>query len=283
MRLEARSMPLPTAAFPEPDVRLLRGAVYRMLDGSRPLELDLWLPAAAARPAPVLVFVHGGGWRFGLRDDPGPRFRDWQPGPFARLVRAGFAVACPDYRLSGEVTHPGQAEDLAAALSWLAGRAGELGVDSGRTVVWGESAGGHLAALTALTQPVAGCVTWYAPTDLTRFAEDHGGRFDPEDPATFEARLLGGPPARLPGQARAASPALQVEAGAPPFLILHGTADTAVPVAQSDRLAAALRDCGTETTQRYVEGAGHLWSGVSDAVVESVFDETLAFALGRVG
>ncbi|MCZ9343065.1 alpha/beta hydrolase, partial [Streptomyces sp. TRM76130] len=107
----------------------------------------------ATGPVPVVVFVHGGAWRTGLRDDLGPRFRDWAPGPFARLARAGFAVVCPDYRLSGEAPHPAQQDDLAALLAWLRARAADLGVDAARTVLWGESAGGHLAALTALTQP----------------------------------------------------------------------------------------------------------------------------------
>ncbi|MFE1199309.1 alpha/beta hydrolase fold domain-containing protein [Streptomyces olivaceoviridis] len=96
----------------------MRGAVYAVPDGSRLLTVDLWLPEEAAPPVPVVVFVHGGAWRTGLRDDLGPRFRSWQPGPFARLARAGFAVACPDYRLSGEVPYPAQTDDLTASLAW---------------------------------------------------------------------------------------------------------------------------------------------------------------------
>ncbi|MEV5749146.1 cupin domain-containing protein [Actinoallomurus sp. NPDC052308] len=106
-------------------------------EGSRPLELDLWLPREASGPVPVVVFVHGGAWRTGLREDLGPRFRAWSPGPFARLVRAGFAVACPDYRLSGEAVHPAQLDDLTGALAGLRLRAAELGLDADRTVLWG--------------------------------------------------------------------------------------------------------------------------------------------------
>ncbi|WP_131763910.1 alpha/beta hydrolase, partial [Actinomadura fibrosa] len=140
-------LPLPPAERPAAGVRLLRGAVYAVRPGFRPLELDLWLPDGTHGPLPVIVFVHGGGWRAGSRTGLGPRFRDWRPGPFARMARAGFAVACASYRLTGEAAHPAQLDDLAAALGWLRARAGELNLDPRRTVAWGESAGGHLAAL----------------------------------------------------------------------------------------------------------------------------------------
>ncbi|MEU1042959.1 alpha/beta hydrolase fold domain-containing protein [Streptomyces sp. NPDC005551] len=278
-------LPLPPAAHPEPGVRLLRGAVHTVREGTRPLELDLWLPEEATGPVPVVVFVHGGAWRTGLRDDVGPRFRDWVPGPFARLVRAGYAVACPDYRLSGEAVHPAQLDDITSALRWLHLRSGELGLDTGRTVVWGESAGGHLAALAALTAEghpgtatLRGCAVWYAPSDLTRLAEDHpAGRYEATDPTTFEALLIGSALADDPAAARAASPARRVTAGAPPFLVLHGTADTIVPFAQSERLVAALREAGVQADFRPVEGGEHLWVGLSPGGVEQCFTTTLDF------
>ncbi|MFF5532897.1 alpha/beta hydrolase fold domain-containing protein [Streptomyces cinerochromogenes] len=279
-------LPLPSPARPVPGVRLLRGAVYAVPDGARPLETDLWLPEPARGAVPVAVFVHGGAWRTGLRDDLGPRFRHWRPGPFARLALSGVAVACPDYRLSGEARHPAQLDDLRALLVWLRDRAGDLGIDPDRVVLWGESAGGHLAALTALTVPhgsagpatVRGCVTWYAPTDLTRLAEDHPpGRFDPHDPATFEALLLGAAPADAPGPARDASPALRVTPQAPPFLVLHGTRDELVPCAQGERLAEALRAARVPVDHVPVPGANHLWAGLTEDGVERCFARTAAF------
>ncbi|MCK2215708.1 alpha/beta hydrolase [Actinomadura sp. ATCC 31491] len=197
------ALPLPAPAHPDgPGARLLRGAVYALRDGTRPLELDLWLPAGAAGPAPLVVFLHGGGWRRGLRGDFGPRFRHWRPGPPALLAGAGFAVACPAYRLSGEAPYPAQLDDVRAALGWLRARAGELAVDAARTVVWGESAGGHLAALAALTEPgVRGCVAWYPPTDLAALAADHDGPLDPADPgARTRPCCWAAPPPRTPGR-----------------------------------------------------------------------------------
>ncbi|MGC9378885.1 alpha/beta hydrolase fold domain-containing protein [Streptomyces sp. MH13] len=268
------ALPLPTAAHPADGVRLLRAVPYAVRDGSRPLELDLWLPEEpAAGPPPVILFVHGGAWRTGLRDDLGPRFRDRRPGPFARLVRAGFAVACPDYRLSGEAAFPAPLDDLSAALVWLRTRAAELGVDADRVVAWGESAGGHLAALLALTAApaaVRGCVVWYGPTDLTA-----------APPHTPEAALLGAPAADAPDRARSASPLARVAPGAPPFLILHGAEDSVVPVAQGEALAAALRAVGTEAGFRAVPGADHLWAGAAEQDVEDCFTASLDFVRDR--
>ncbi|MBK3645774.1 alpha/beta hydrolase [Streptomyces sp. MBT33] len=278
-------LPLPPAAPVAPGVRLVRGAVYAVPEGSRPLEMDLWLPTETPEPAPVVVFVHGGAWRTGLRDDLGPRFRHWRPGPFSRLVRAGFAVACPAYRLSGEVTHPGQLDDLSAALTWLHARSAELRLDCDRTVVWGESAGGHLAALLALTAddlPVRGCVTWYAPTDLARLPEDQGA-YDATDPGTFEALLLGGALADLPERARDASPVSRVSPGAPPFLVLHGTDDVIVPHAQAERLVSALHQAGADAELVSVRGGDHLWAGIADDEVERCFAASVDFAARCVG
>ncbi|MEU9592117.1 alpha/beta hydrolase [Streptomyces sp. NPDC048193] len=266
-------LPLPPAAHPADGVRLLRAVPYAVHDGGRPLELDVWLPEETpGEPLPVVVFVHGGAWRTGLRDDPGPRFRTWRPGPFARLARAGFAVVCPDYRLSGEAVFPAPLHDLGAALEWLRTRAADLGIDPERVVAWGESAGGHLAALLALTTTPAlrGCVVWYGATDLTA-----------APPHTPEAALLGGPAADAPERAREASPVARVRPGAPPFQILHGDRDTVIPVAQGEALAAALEAAGTAADFRTVAAADHLWIGAAEADVERCFASLLDFVRSR--
>ncbi|MGW0909870.1 alpha/beta hydrolase fold domain-containing protein [Streptomyces sp. NPDC002853] len=268
------------APLPAPHPRLLRGVPYREIEGCRPLELDLWLPEAGRGPAPLVLFVHGGAWRRGRRDDMGPRTRDWNPGPLARIAAAGFAVACADYRLSGEATFPAPLDDLRAALRWLGLRAPELGVDTARTVVWGESAGGHLASLLALDPAVAasGAVIWYAPSDLTV----PRGPFDPHSASTPEALLLGAAPAAVPEQARAASPVARVHPDAPPFLMVHGERDTMVPAAHSEALAARLRDAGAPVELRTVPGTDHGWHGAPDDVVEEIFGRSLRFAKGLV-
>ncbi len=270
--------PLPPVPRPAPGPRHLRGVPYGEVEGGRPLELDLWLPEPADGPAPLVLFVHGGAWRRGRRDDLGPRTRHWDPGPFARIAAAGLAVACADYRLSGEARFPAPLDDLRAALRWLALRAPELGVDTARTVVWGESAGGHLASLLALDPAVgaAGAVVWYAPSDLTL----PRGPFDPRSATTPEALLLGAAPAAVPERARAASPVTRVHPGAPPFLLVHGERDTMVPGAHSEALAARLREAGVPVELRVVPGADHGWHGASDVAVDEVFARSLRFARG---
>ncbi|MEV2256703.1 alpha/beta hydrolase [Streptomyces sp. NPDC050147] len=269
------------APLPAADPRLLRGVPYAEVEGGRPLELDLWLPDTGSRPAPLVLFVHGGAWRRGRRDDMGMRIRHWVPGPFARLAAAGFAVACADYRLSGEATFPAPLDDLRAALRWLELRAPELGVDTARTVVWGESAGGHLASLLALDPavPASGAVIWYAPSDLTVPC----GPFDPRSATTPEALLLGAAPANVPERARAASPVARVHRDAPPFLVVHGEQDTMIPVAHGEALAARLRDADVPVELRTVPGADHGWYGASDEAVEEIFAHSLRFARERVG
>jgi acetyl esterase/lipase len=278
---------LPPAAQLPSGVRNLRGVPYGELDGGRPLELDLWLPAhGAPSPAPLVLFVHGGAWRRGRRDDMGLHTRRWSPGPFARIAEAGFAVAAVDYRLSGEATFPAPLDDLRTALRWLALRADEWGVDVGRTVVWGESAGGHLASLLALTGPQAeaeaglvGAVIWYGPSDLTR----PRGPYSPDADGTPDAMLLGAVPATVPERARAASPLAHAHPAAPPFLLVHGAADSMVPCSHSEDLATALKDCGARAELRLVPGADHGWYGLEEKQVEEIFTYSLDFARALVG
>ena len=237
--------------------------------GFRPLSLDLRTPEAAG--APLVVFLHGGGWLRGSRKVFTPGISDAQS--FDRIVAAGFAVASCEYRLSGEARFPAQLDDVDAALAWLRAHGAEYGVDASRIVLWGVSAGATLAALTAIRgADVRGAVDWFGPADLFGMAEHDMGEA-PKD--TREARWIGAPAADAPDAARAASPALQVHAGAPPFHISHGTADEHVPFAQSEALAAALRTAGVDVEFRPVEGGKHFWQGLEDTA--TVFDPAIDF------
>jgi len=268
------------AHFPADDVRFAGGLAYAAPLGFRPLLLDLYLPAAGP-PPPLVLFLHGGGWLRGDRALIGPGFAGWQPGPLALLAAEGFAVASADYRLSGEARFPAQLEDVTAAVEWLTSQAGEFGFDASRIVLWGESAGAHLAALLGLRSSgpaVRGVVDWYGPADLAALDQQVGpaGALTDDPFDTRQARLLGAPVAQLPELARAASPISHVRAGAPPFLIAHGTADRAVPFGQSEALAAALAAVGADVRFEAVDGADHVWAGLAD--LRPLFNAVVEFA-----
>lgn len=248
---------------------------YVQFEGFRPLSLDLRLPGT--HDAPLIVFLHGGGWTRGTRRVFLPGLRDAES--FDRIVHAGFAVASCDYRLSGEARFPAQLQDVDAALAWIRTEGVKRGLDTDRLVLWGVSAGATLAALTGLRRSdVRGVVDWFGPADMFAMAEHDrtvsNGSVDPA--STREARWLGAPPEDVPDLARQASPALQVHSGAPPFHIAHGSADDHVPFSQSQRLAAALDAVGADVELTRVEGAGHFWQGVADTT--HLFDSALAFA-----
>jgi len=285
----AHGAPLPSARTGAGGVRVLSGVPYAALPGVRPLELDLYLPGTDGS-APVVVFLHGGGWRMGSRQTTGPAYRGVDPTPFEQVAQAGIAVASADYRLSGEAVWPAQLHDAKAAVRWLRARAGELDVDPDRIAAWGESAGGHLAELLGLTADdsalegevgvtgpssrVTAVVAWYAPSDVTAVAADNGA--DPADPASREAQLLGAPVPTVPGLADSASPITHVSPTAPPVLLLHGQADRFVSCRQSERLHDALVAAGASAELHTYDGADHMWLGAPDAAADAL-DRTVAF------
>jgi acetyl esterase/lipase len=244
----------------DPGVTCHRGIEYTEVLGFRPVELDLYLPDGASGQVPTVVHVHGGGWRRGSRRQPLPAVGD---GFYAGLAAGGIAVAAVDYRLSGEARYPAAVEDVRAAVAWARSALPGYGITPGPLVLWGDSAGGHLALLAALTgsgeTAVDGVVAWFPVTDLAAVR----GPGD-DDPASREALFLGAPPSLVPDLAQEASPVSHVHAAAPPALLLHGECDALVPPGQSIVFAQALRDAGGSVTLELVPGAGHFWDGAAD-------------------
>jgi acetyl esterase/lipase len=287
----AHEAPLPPAFTTAGGVRVLPGVPYAAIPGVRPLELDVYLPPEGPDAAPAVVFLHGGGWRLGSRRSAGPAFAGAVPSPFERLARSGLAVASIDYRLSGEARWPAQLHDAKAAVRWLRARSGELSIDGDRIAAFGESAGGHLAAMLGLTGPdrdgdlgvrgpagtVGTVVAWYAPSDLAALAGDAGA--DPMAAGSREAQLLGAPLPTVPELTADASPVSHVRPGAPPFLLLHGTDDRLVPCRQSERLRDALSAAGCAVELETCDGAGHMWLG-SDTAAEWALGRTIEHLVG---
>ncbi|MGI5183164.1 alpha/beta hydrolase fold domain-containing protein [Dactylosporangium sp. CA-152071] len=221
--------------------------------GYRPLHLDLHVPPGDG-PFPVVLWIHGGGWMTGSRVwTVDQRFHE-------RMVARGYAVADVDYRLALEATYPAQQADVEAAVRWLRHHAATLRLDPARFAVLGESAGGQIAAVAALTgtgdTAIQAVILWYAPADLSTVPRQ-------DDPFMFPAILLGGPLAERQAFARHASPLHNVHPAAPPFLLVHGTDDETVPFAEATGFAEALRAQGVRCDVLPVDGAGHVFTGAT--------------------
>ncbi|MFI7273803.1 alpha/beta hydrolase fold domain-containing protein [Streptomyces sp. NPDC049879] len=243
---------VPRARVESQGAAVHEAVTYAERRGYRPLLLDLHVPAGAG-PVPVVVWIHGGAFWEGDRRYMPPTVA---PGAvFDALTAAGLAVATVDYRLSGEASFPAQLDDVRAAVTFLTENADRYGLDPRRIGVWGESAGGTLAGLTALTHPGIGAAAlWYAVNDLATPAL--------ADPARPEAVLFGDlPPDELRARTTEWSLENKVTPAAPPFLLVHGTADVPVPVSHSERLHARLEAAGVRSEYLPVQDAGHIFEG----------------------
>jgi len=253
------------------EVRYAPGAVRRHL-------LDVYRARGGTSGAPVLLQIHGGAWISGGKRTQGRLLMN-------RLARAGWVCVANNYQLSPAVKHPEHLVDCKRALAWIREHIAEYGGDPTRVVVTGGSAGGHLAALVALTandpafQPgfesvdtsVVACVSMYGAYSLTELFAWTG-----------RARRIGAWMGRLVAGVDVAtardvfdraSPLQAVHGGAPPFLIMHGTVDNLVPVEQARRFVLALRAVMPDTVV-YVElpGAPHAFDVVRSVRTTAALD-----------
>ncbi|MBW3638217.1 MAG: alpha/beta hydrolase [Armatimonadetes bacterium] len=257
----------PVQRWPQASPVNKRGEQHRDLayvaNGHSRQKLDLYLPAGSAAPLPLIIWIHGGGWRNGSKELCLPLR--------SGFLERGYAIASIGYRLSGDAPFPAQIEDCKAAVRWLRAHARDYNLDSRRFGVWGSSAGGHLAALLGtsgdvkkfdkgahldVSSRVQAVCDFYGPSDFIKFVatpgyERHGERSSPE------SLLLGGAVLENREQAANASPVTYVSRDDPPFLIIHGDQDRTVPPAQSVLLQSALQDAGVSSTHHLIKGAGH--------------------------
>ena len=226
-----------------------RDIEYAEIPGFRPLELDLYLPdSPGAGPVPVVIHVHGGGWRRGSRRHPLPALGE---NFYAGLAARGIAVAAIDYRLSGEARYPAAVDDVRAAVAWVRAALHSYGPAGSSAPVspparWRcgaiRPAGTWRCSPRSPAPTVDGVLAWFPVTDLAGL--------DGDDPASREALFLGAPPAQVPDLAREASPITHVHPDAPPVLLMHGDSDSMVPAGQSIRFAKALNDAGGSADAR---------------------------------
>jgi acetyl esterase/lipase len=233
-------------------------------DGGRPLTLDVYEPSRGAAPHPLLVFVHGGSWAFGSS-----RLAEQSPlvqGVVAGVLGRGFAVASVNYRLAPRDPWPAQVIDVRCALRYLAANAARWQLDPRRFTAMGNSAGAQLVSLAALSAgqvPAWDTAQWAgASTSLTGVV-DCWGPIDLLAPGWGSTAIeigrvvfrvdLGNQDQVL----REASPVTYVHAGARPFLVIQGLADTLVPPQQSVELRDRLVADGDTATLVEVANAGH--------------------------
>ena len=250
------------AATPEAmDTRTLADLSY-VSSGHEAQRLDLYLPASGDGASPLIIWIHGGAWQSGSKEGI--------PAAAKELVARGYAVASVGYRLSQVARYPAQIEDGKAAVRWLRAHAHEYGIDPDRIGVWGESAGGHLAALLGVTgsirdfdvgehldqsSAVQCVVDWYGPANLLHWGGPENPSIDSPESAIY--RLLGGPVSQNREAARRASPVHLVNGRSAPFLLIHGDQDPVVPLAQSHMLHEALLKAGVESELLTITGAAH--------------------------
>jgi acetyl esterase/lipase len=255
--------------------------------GNTPLLLDLYLPEYTTDALPLIVWVHGGAFRMGSKEDC----------PVTWMVDRGYAVASLNYRLSQEAIFPAQIQDCKTAVRWLRAHAEDYALAAQHIGAWGSSAGGHLVAMLGTaghvrawesvggyqecSSRVQAVCDFYGPTDFLQM-DRAGSSMHHDAPDSPESQLVGGPVQEYPERVARANPITYITSDCPPFLILHGTQDPLVPFNQSELLYAALQQAGVEAAFHPVEGAGHGFVGPEiDALVAAFFDHHLKEGSGN--
>ncbi|MEZ5324618.1 MAG: alpha/beta hydrolase [Verrucomicrobiales bacterium] len=253
--------------------------VYATVDGHE-LKLDILRPSGEKNP-PLLVWVHGGAWRAGSRENP----------KVAALAEKGWAIASVDYRLSPVAPFPAQVHDIKAAIRFLRAHAAEHRCSVDEIAIAGASAGGHLAALVGVTNghaelegkvgtdldadsSVQAIVSLYGGSNLESIlaqSTPHG--LSVRVPALD--LLLGAAPDKVPDLARLASPVAHVDSTDPPLLLVHGDQDPQMPINQAHELQGAYEKLGLRCQFKVLHGAAHGGDAFYDAANLALMDAFL--------
>jgi acetyl esterase/lipase len=236
--------------------------------------LHLALPKDAPSARPVLVFIHGGGWAGGNKND----LKD----PIREAAQKGYVAVSVGYRLAPQNLFPAQVEDVKCAVRWLRAHAEELKLDSKRIGAIGFSAGAHLAMLLGVmdkedglegeggwpdqSSKVQSVVAYFGPTDLL-------GEYPPVSQEIVR-KFIGGTKAEKTAEYKRASPITYVNAGDAPMLLFQGTSDVLVPYDQAFVMARALTEAKVPGRVELLLGANHGWGGQD---LDHTRTETYAF------
>ncbi|HTM51762.1 MAG TPA: alpha/beta hydrolase [Bryobacteraceae bacterium] len=231
--------------------------------------LDVLAPKAPSKQKrPGVILIHGGGWVNGTKE---ARVE------YAALkyVENGFVVANVEYRLAKAATAPAAVTDVLKAAQWFRNNARKYNVDPKRIIVTGDSAGGHLALMVAMTPKsaklgppakVAAVVNFYGITDVDDQLEGphmqkYAVTWVPEQAGRHEL-------------AKRVSPMTYVRKDLPPILTLHGDVDKTVPYEHGAKLTRALKEAGADARLITVSGSGH---GFQKAILDEQFPHIFAF------
>lgn len=247
---------------------------YKRANG-QDIKLDVISIDPPSQPRPTLLYIYGGGWVNGTKGSV-------TLAPLPYLERGMNAVVI-DYRVADNGLAPAAVEDCRCAFRWVYTHAKQYGFDTRKIVIAGESAGGHLALITAMLPPSAGfdnecqqpdeapnlkaaaVVSYSGPTDIADFLEG---------PHQYWAALkwFGSNPNRLE-LARRLSPVNYARPGLPPIILVHGDSDPYVPYEHAKRLEEALNGAGVPNQLITLHGPVHGWAVEKElSVEEQVFD-----------
>jgi len=219
-------------------------------------KLDVYKRRDATTPQPTLIWIHGGGWTGGVKENSLPFFAPW--------LEMGWQVVNVEYRLAKISPAPAAVEDCLCALRWVAGHAKQYNFDTTRLVLSGDSAGGHLALTTGMIPESAGfesqcpgarlpkvaaIVNWYGITDVADLLQGPNMK-------DYAVAWLGNRADRTEAAARV-SPLHFVRKDLPPILTIHGDADPVVPYSHAQRLQTELEGAGVPHQLITVPGGKH--------------------------
>jgi acetyl esterase/lipase len=247
--------------------------VYQVAN-NQSLKLDVWYQHDVKTLSPTLVYIHGGGWIFGIKEGSILQFL-----PF---LERGWTVVNVEYRMASSSLAPAAVEDTRCALRWVFRNAQQWRFDTSKIVLMGHSAGGHLSLITGMLPDgtsldnqcygteklkVAAIINWFGPTDVNDLLKG-------ENVKNYAVMWLGSQP-NAEEIARRVSPLTYVRAGLPPILTIHGEKDDVVPYSHATRLREALDNAKVPNQLLAIPGGAH--GGFSQADYVKCYETIWAF------
>lgn len=236
-------------------------------------KLNIYLPNEGNGPFPVVIGIHGGGFKLGSKDDGMNQ-------AMLESVKNGYALVLVNYSLSREKPFPGAIEDVKSAIRFVKANSKKYNLNSDKVALWGASSGGNLAALAGTTNDskifnnptlgnskisteVQAVVDWFGPIDFLAMDEqfvNEGIKGQIHNSAdSFESQYLGEDIRNIPEIVKKTNPETYISKTTPPFLIQHGTGDTLIPHTQSINFAKKLEEAiGKDNVELHLlKCAGH--------------------------